>query len=136
MKRDPRLHGLSAEHHHALVLARSLVRARTWTLDDGAQLRRRFDDELEVHFGEEERVLLPAMRAFGDAALVERTLADHAVLRALVARAAAGDGDAARELGAQLHAHVRFEERELFPALEAALERGLVLPALRPPRRT
>jgi hypothetical protein len=42
MKRDARLRGLSSDHHHALVLARSLTeRQRPWTQDDGADLGRR-----------------------------------------------------------------------------------------------
>ena len=47
----------------------------------------------------------------------------HGLVRALRAHVAAGDvpGDELRALGDLLHDHVRAEERELFPAIEAAL---------------
>lgn len=119
MKRDLRLHGLSSDHHHALVLGRRLtLHATAWTDADGAALQRQFDGELEPHFRVEEEVLLPALRAAGAGDLVERTLEDHAVLRALVARARQGDFHAARAFGERITAHVRFEENELFPACE------------------
>ena len=121
MKRDPRLRGLSSEHHQALVIARTLIAGRDWTADDGARLSRRFELELEPHFRVEEEVLLPALRDAGAIALADRVVDDHAFLRAKVAEAAAGDGHAARSLGERLQEHVRFEERELFPACEELL---------------
>ncbi len=124
MKRDPRLRGLSSEHHQALVLARSfteLAEAAAWSIEEAEGLGRRFDRELEPHFRVEEEVLLPALRAAGAAALVERTEADHAFLRTSVAAARTGVVAAARAFGERLHEHVRFEERELFPACEATL---------------
>ncbi len=119
MKRDRRLHGLSSEHHDALVLARSLKRHEgPWTEVHGAKLGQRFDTELEPHFRVEEEVLLVALREAGQDALVERTLQEHRELRALAQSARSGNGDAALEFGLRLHDHVRFEERELFPACE------------------
>jgi hypothetical protein len=117
MKRDPRLHGLSSDHHHALALARELSRTR-WTAEAGAALQRRFAAELEPHFRVEEEVLLPALRDVGCTDLVERILEDHRALRALVA---VGDEPAALSFGLRLQEHVRFEELELFPACEARL---------------
>lgn len=121
MKRDPRLRGLSSEHHQALVLARSLQRSSTWTPDDGAKLSRRFEAELEPHFRVEEEVLLPALRRAGAGVVADTIEADHAFLRANVAAARAGDAQAAQALGERLQAHVRFEERELLPACEELL---------------
>jgi hemerythrin-like domain-containing protein len=124
MKRDPRLRGLSAEHHHALVLARRMARlAAGDAVDagDAAAVGARFDRELEPHFRTEEELLLPALRAAGEAALAARTEADHAALRAAMAAARAGDGAALREFAARLEEHVRFEERELFPRCEERL---------------
>jgi hypothetical protein len=119
MRRDPRLRDLSDDHHQALVLARRASTSsqvpETW-----AEVRRRFDAELAPHFAVEERVLLPALEAAGEAALAARTRSEHAQLRALLD----GDADAEarlRAFGALLTAHVRFEERELFPAAEARL---------------
>lgn len=121
MKRDPRLHGLSADHHHALVLARRLSQTTSLTASEAADLRAVFDRELEPHFRAEEELLLPPLRTKGEAKLVERTLADHAALRAAIQAAAGGDATAARDLGTRLGDHVRFEERDLFPACERQL---------------
>ena len=112
MRRDPRLRRLSAEHHHALVLAR---RAPGET---PGWLRERFDRELAPHFDVEERLLLPAL---GDDPLAARTLADHRALREEVAAAERGDPGAPARFAGRLVAHVRFEERELFPRCEEIL---------------
>lgn len=110
MKRDPRLRELSVDHHHALVVARRAPER------DAAWLREVFAAELAPHFAIEEERLLPALDRAGGGELVARTLDDHAALRAHVA---AGDLHAFAE---RLVAHVRFEERELFPACEERLD--------------
>lgn len=123
MKRDPRLHGLSSEHHQALVLARRLASHEgPWTDDDARALRRRFETELEPHFATEEEILLPALTAAGETDLVARTEADHAFLRECVANADAGRRETVAAFAQRLQEHVRFEERELFPACERALD--------------
>ncbi len=124
MKRDPRLVGLSSEHHHALVLARSLSRLVAGGGADAAAARHlaeRFARELEPHFAVEEEVLLPALRAVGEEELVEKTLADHAFLRAQARAAGAGDPGGLGAFAERLTEHVRFEERVLFPCCEAKL---------------
>jgi hemerythrin-like domain-containing protein len=124
MKRDPRLCGLSSDHHRALVLARSLVeRAAADTLDAEAarDLATRFEHELEPHFRIEEEVLLPAITLAGEAGLVERTEEDHALLRARAAWAGGGRIDGLVAFAERLTEHVRFEEHELFPFCEANL---------------
>lgn len=118
MKRDPRLRDLSSEHHRALVLARELR-------SGGARptaLEAEFADAIEPHFRVEEEWLLPALEAAGEGELVRRTVEDHAHLRGRLALAAAGDEAAIRELADGLAAHVRFEERELFPRAEQVLD--------------
>jgi len=124
MKRDPRLQGLSSEHHHALALARSLGRivasGRT-DAADGQVLAERFARELEPHFRVEEEVLLPALRRAGALALAQAVESDHAFLRARAAAAAAGRLDGLTAFAERLVEHVRFEERQLFPLCEAAL---------------
>jgi hemerythrin-like domain-containing protein len=117
MKRDPRLQGLSSEHHHGLVLARRAAQGRV----DAAEVRRRFDAELRPHFAVEEEVILPALEAAGEVAFVERTRADHARLRELLAAAERGEPGRLAEFAETLERHIRFEERELFPAVEARL---------------
>lgn len=137
MKRDYRLRGLSSEHHHALVLARWVRsrRAPEWSAGAGEALGKRFAAELAPHFAVEEEILLPALLATGAGELVDRTLADHAALRGLSERAAKGDGEAAAAFASRLTAHVRFEERELFPACERLLPAEVLerVGELRPP---
>jgi hemerythrin-like domain-containing protein len=137
MHRHPHLHGLSSDHHDALVLARELERAAAgWTRADGEALAARFARELEPHFRIEEELLLPALEACGGVALAERTRADHAALRAELRAAAAGDGAAVARFAARLFEHVRFEERELFPACERELAAELLAEvARRAPKR-
>ena len=123
MKRDPRLAELSRDHHHALVLARdTLAKAGSWTTEDGAALGLRFDDELEPHFRIEEELLLPALTRASAHELVARVAGDHAFLREAMIGARRGDGLAAVAFSERLTEHVRFEERELFPACEERLE--------------
>lgn len=124
MKRDRRLQGLSSDHHHALVFARRLAELVAEGRAEPATAREfaaRFDREIEPHFRIEEELLLPALRAAGEPALVERTEADHAALRALAAAARAGESAGLEAFAQRLTDHVRFEERELFSCCEAKL---------------
>lgn len=122
MKHDPRLNGLSSEHHQALVLARHLTEEEhPWTAEDGVTLGTRFVLEFEPHFRVEEEVLIPALRRAGATSLVDRIAADHAFLRSSVEAARGGDAWAARAFGERLRDHVRFEEREVFPACAETL---------------
>ena len=118
MKRHPSLQPYSDDHHRALVLARRLRRDAI----DAAlarEVQRTFEAELEPHFLAEERRLLPALEAVGCGSLVARTLDEHARVRALMRDA--GSEASARALGTLLEAHVRFEERVLFPEAERRL---------------
>lgn len=124
MKRDSRLHGLTSDHHHALVLALRIKQATATggvTRDLVSEVRRRFDTELLPHFVVEEDELLPALAARGRQDLVDRALSEHVALRQHLGAAEGGEVNALSHFGILLEAHVRFEERELFPACEALL---------------
>lgn len=124
MRRDRRLSGLSSEHHQALVLARRLALLAAGgaaRAEDARAVAERFAREIEPHFRVEEEVLLPALRRAGARSLVETVECDHCFLRDQAAAAAAGRRDGLADFAARLTAHVRFEERELFPACEARL---------------
>ncbi len=124
MQRSPLLQPLSREHHQALKLAKRCARAAA--TGDAEQIARACDAalqafaaELEPHFQVEERELLPDLHTNTGLALVQRTQADHRALRELCTGLQHRDGAALAEFSSLLHAHVRFEERELFPFIEA-----------------
>lgn len=123
MKRIPELQPLSREHHTALTLAKACERA-VQSCDEeqvGKTCQRvlqAFSEELEPHFQVEEQSLLPLLRSAGNTPLEQRTLEDHRQLRALLNDLRRNDSKALDSFGKLLILHVRFEERELFPALE------------------
>ncbi len=124
MKRDPRLRGLSSDHHQALVLARRVARRAAAGTLDAALARdvvRMLRDDLEPHFVIEEEVLLPPLEEAGAGGLARRTHEDHRFLRASARAAAGGDLEHLAAFAERLTAHVRFEEQELFPACEEKL---------------
>lgn len=125
MKRNPALQPLSREHHSALVLAKACERAvQSGDAAMLSQARQRaiqaYTNELDAHFSIEEQSLLPLLKSPETQALVQRTLAEHRQLRGLLMLIALQQSDAAalNNFGKCLSAHVRFEERELFPAIE------------------
>ena len=126
MKRSPILQPLSREHHTALTLAKASERAarsgdEVLVSQTCQRVIRAFSDELEPHFQIEEVSLLPLLHSKETQPLAERTLADHRQLRGLLDALRQNDAVALDSFGKCLAAHVRFEERELFPALESLL---------------
>ncbi len=128
MKRSAVLQPLSREHHTALTLAKVCCRAAQ--SGDANQVSaacqraiQAFTNELEPHFLIEEQTLLPLLKGADTQPLVQRTLADHQQLRALLKDLLQNDADALGGFGKCLSAHVRFEERELFPALESNIKK-------------
>lgn len=118
------------EHRNGLIVARGLRRgvAGEILLAPAIQhLRQAWSEEIEPHFQAEESVLLPAFAAVvgEEDPLVLRTLAEHAAFREQIARLEGATGEVERQLAAEigtaLEAHIRFEERVLFPAIETAL---------------
>lgn len=124
MKRGEALRPLSREHLAALLAAKKLKEA-----DDLEEATRTFLDfwrsDGRRHFRVEEEVLLPGwtLHAEVDRGGVRRMLDEHLAIRREVLRLEAGEVtlEEVRELGRLLHDHVRFEERQLFPRVEAAL---------------
>jgi hypothetical protein len=124
VRRSEALAPLSRDHHQALETALRLRRAQDDTLDAAlARLSSFWASTGRRHFEIEEELLLPALTDEQWLAMAERVRSEHEDIRR---RAAAleqeASVDAARELGERLNAHVRFEERELFAHLEAALD--------------
>lgn len=120
IKRDPAMIPFSRDHHAGLSLARELRRAGAGRADPAAawaRFRQAWRDELADHFDEEERLLVPLTC---DAVLADRLKREHDALRAAAAAEQPGPPDLAR-IGDLLHDHIRWEEREYFPVVEAAL---------------
>lgn len=124
MKRHPSLQPLSRDHNVALVLARHLER------EPNSQRLREFieiwNDEMEDHFFDEERLLLHYMTPDMGGRMIE----EHMRIRQYATAAQRGMlcADDIVRLGGLLHSHVRWEERVLFPSIEtAATEEDLAL---------
>lgn len=126
MKRCPGLQDLSREHHTALTFAAQLRRVASSCDEVKLELaceraQSVFSEELLPHFREEEQRLLPQLEAVGACALVARTLIEHRALQRLVRELEIPDGEMLLRFADLLTAHVRFEERELFPEAEILL---------------
>lgn len=78
-----------------------------------------------MHFRIEEEVLLPVFALRGDARdpVVVQVLVDHLEIRSAARRVSSKAASLVElhDLGDRLMAHVRLEERELFPLIEATL---------------
>jgi len=123
VKRDVRLRALSSDHHHALVLARYIAAACArggMDAEVATLVRERFAAEITPHF-ETEETLLHALAGCGVDELVQRTRDEHAQMLGLLEATGATDDSCMCELGELLTEHVRFEERELYPACEERL---------------
>lgn len=125
MKRHPQLQDLSREHHTALQLAlhakRAALSGDPARVDAcAAACTAAFAAELDPHFLVEERSLLPMLAQSGQTALVRRTEHEHAELRASIGQLREPAAASLLRFAELLTAHVRFEERELFEALEAS----------------
>jgi hemerythrin-like domain-containing protein len=133
MKRHPSLHPLSRDHHHALVQARNLsLAAASPDASDLAQAGANFtlywESDLQAHFAQEEQILLPllAKHTSPDGSEIIETLRQHAEIMRLVtelkntlAHREMLEANLFEALGETLRRHIRFEESELFPALES-----------------
>jgi hemerythrin-like domain-containing protein len=128
MQRSSELASLSREHHVALEVALRLRRA---TPHDAQAVREAmlgfWREEGRAHFRLEEELVLPAFARYvpSDDPDVVRVLTEHVDIRRRIADLEAGapaDTDGLKVLGELLNAHVRHEERTLFPRIEAALD--------------
>lgn len=118
LKRHPALIGLSREHHHSLALCVRILRSPSESHQ--AELEAHFP-ELENHFSEEEAVFAPHWQQT-DALLRKRFEDDHEKLRAMMAAPEYSNESWNKDFATTLRDHARFEERELFPAIEPFLE--------------
>jgi hypothetical protein len=125
MKRAKELHPLSHDHHRALYAALLLSRAEE--VEPARTEALAFWHEMGLdHLAIEEGSLLPGWISRDpdqDRGLALRVLREHLELR-VGFRALENGPESIEEmnkLGRDLESHVRFEERELFPAIESRL---------------
>ena len=126
MKRHPDLRPLSREHHLALAEARAIRWALAGRAGTAREARASFlaawRSLIEDHFAAEERWILPLVPRREDA---QRLREEHALLRGLAERLALGGSDVEPDpellasLARALDDHIRWEERYLFPSIEA-----------------
>jgi hemerythrin-like domain-containing protein len=130
MRRAAELQPLSRDHNATLEHALRLRRAEEPDVPAVvAAFLAFFICEGERHFHAEEEILLPLVPADEDRAGL-RLARDHAEIRRRARELGERpDRAAAAELGELLAAHVRFEERELFPLLEARLDPAVLADA-------
>ncbi len=129
MLRHPSLRDLSSDHHSSLVQAHRLKRA---AVADAATRRKIiaeflafWDEHAQRHFCEEEQALLPYFARWGNLAQepIQQMLREHVLIRrdATLFQNGESDEELCRAAGTLLEAHVRLEERVVFPLIEAEL---------------
>ncbi len=125
MKRAEALRPLSREHLAALIAAKKLREAESPSAA-GREFLDFWHGDGVRHFRVEEEVLLPSWAAHAevDRDGARRMLDEHLTIRREALRLEAGEAtlEEAQALGQLLHDHVRFEERQLFPMVEEALD--------------
>jgi hemerythrin-like domain-containing protein len=129
-RRHESLIPLSREHHYGLMLCLRIHRGlpvrgndETWVRAKAGQAAEFFASDLTGHFKAEEEALFPAMREIAGAAeLITGLISEHRELERLAAQlsltAGAQSVDALGRFADLLEAHIRKEERELFPLYE------------------
>jgi len=134
MKRHPSLREFSDDHHQGLVNARRLKKAAPEEGASSADTARDFlefwQSNTSLHFRKEEEMLLPVLARYGG------DLGEHSILQMLTQHARIRGlamqlsdelkqnkvrEETLRNLGEQLEAHIRLEEREVFPLIEKTL---------------
>jgi len=132
IRRSRQLKPLSSEHHQALLLAFQLKKGLAGHGDSAGaprdlpgllNLARRFEDALLQAHTRAEEELLGAHLSEPD---MRRLKSEHAEMARLLASARQAPAAEARQaltaFADLLERHVRWEERELFPACEAAMD--------------
>src|SRR5690606_16098816 len=118
LERHPLLRPLSREHHHGLLLCWRIRRDLAERTDHARVLeecRDFFHTELLPHFAVEEEVVFPVLG--GNDPLVHRAVTEHR----RIARLFILERDPQTVLSLiedELEAHIRFEERVLFPRVQ------------------
>lgn len=131
MKRSDELRPLSVEHHHGLFQVRQLrlaLQGKFDIQDAVSQLLDEWKQVIEPHFSTEESILIPVYQKCPTvrAELIETFTIQHLDIRRLFLKLQSftrdKDTHLLYDIADQLEIHIRFEERELFPAIEETLD--------------
>ena len=127
MPRIGALLSLSRDHHTALVLARAARKAAE-SADIIAcdevlmRINAHWHQVMAAHFQNEEQLLV-RLKDLLDPQAVARIFSEHTMLQQLIVAPGMFElSERLNRLGELLAAHVRYEERVLFPQLQAALD--------------
>lgn len=130
IKRSKNLVWLSRDHHDGLLIAWKIRQGKRLGVSNSrmqAFVVSAFEKELEPHFQEEENLLF--IQLPNDALLRLKAEEEHAAIRKMIAACklpadvVISDLDAFANL---LEAHIRFEERVLFPHIEKEILPGIL----------
>lgn len=136
-RRHESLIPLSREHHYGLLVClrihRGLVSHQadvSWLGERAGKVIRFFESDLKTHFKVEEEIVFPAMSGIEDSkGTIDQLVDEHRKLENLVQRLQeARDAQLApllREFADLLEAHIRMEERVLFPRYEQGVSSEL-----------
>lgn len=126
MKRSEHLEPLSHDHYAGLHVVRRLqsgLEKRAPAEEMEAFVVHFWDTYLVEHFRQEEALLVPALERTEGSELAVQMMGEHRALRRITEAMRAGTSaeDALDRFATVLQAHIRFEEREVFPYLEQHL---------------
>ena len=136
-RRHESLIPLSREHHYGLLVCLRIHRGldnhqadMSWLGERAGKVIRFFESDLKTHFKVEEEIVFPAMSGIDDSkATIDQLVDEHRKLENLVQRLQeARDAQLApllREFADLLEAHIRMEERVLFPRYEQGVSSEL-----------
>ena len=125
IKRDPRLIWLSRDHHNGLLIGWKIRQGIGYKVPTERIIEyvlNAFTAELEPHFAEEEELIFSRLDRTD--ALRSRAEAEHAAIREMMAKLHTSKVDevaALLKFADILQAHIRFEERILFPHVEKVI---------------
>ncbi len=136
-RRHESLIPLSREHHYGLLVCLRIHRGienhqadLSWLNERAEKVVRFFESDLKAHFKAEEEIVFPAMSGIEDSrAMIDQLVDEHRKLEKLVQRLRKARelrlAALLREFADLLEAHIRTEERALFPRYEQGVSSEL-----------
>jgi iron-sulfur cluster repair protein YtfE (RIC family) len=133
-RRHESLIPLSREHHYGLLVCLRIHRGLenhkadlVWLSERAEKVIRFFESDLKTHFAVEEEIVFPAMSGIEEAdSVIRELIEEHRDIRRLIQRLAPSPKivPLLREFADLLEAHIRKEERVLFPCYERHISPG------------